>query len=271
MPRHDVDARTLPRTAPPDAGSRLPGARGLRSLRRRSGHRVTAAHAHAIARSRSSQTDSCLAPSAPSPIAVALVRRVDGSCAPIDQAFVYRCEPSQPAVAVDRRRWRRPAVPRWLVCGGRAHGAADGLRDRRHRVRRALPGSDEPGVPVGGGRRQDRALAGDPQPEQAERSDDRADDRRLDPGRRADGGRRVAAHVDGHDRRVDRPRVRGRRRRRGVAAEPGRRRGRDRDRRERRGSGGHGRQRAADHRRAGGRARARLADRPRPRRGRARS
>ena len=46
------------------------------------------------------QTDSCLAPSAPSPIAVALVRRVDGSCAPIDRAFVYRCEPSQPAVAV---------------------------------------------------------------------------------------------------------------------------------------------------------------------------
>ena len=46
------------------------------------------------------QKDSCAAPPAPSPITVALVRRVDGSCAPFDQAFVYRCNPSQPAAAV---------------------------------------------------------------------------------------------------------------------------------------------------------------------------
>ena len=45
------------------------------------------------------QKDSCAAPPAPSPITVALVRRVDGSCAPFDQAFVYRCDPSMPAVA----------------------------------------------------------------------------------------------------------------------------------------------------------------------------
>jgi hypothetical protein len=46
------------------------------------------------------QQDSCAAPPAPSPITVALVRRVDGSCAPLDRAFVYRCDPSLPAVAV---------------------------------------------------------------------------------------------------------------------------------------------------------------------------
>jgi len=46
------------------------------------------------------QKDSCAPPPAPSPITVALVRRVDGSCAPLDRAFVYRCDPSLPAVAV---------------------------------------------------------------------------------------------------------------------------------------------------------------------------
>ena len=46
------------------------------------------------------QRDSCASPPASSPITVALVRRVDGSCAPLDQAFVYRCDPSMPAVAV---------------------------------------------------------------------------------------------------------------------------------------------------------------------------
>lgn len=46
------------------------------------------------------QQDSCAAPPAPSPITVALVRRVDGSCAPLDRSFVYRCDPSLPAVAV---------------------------------------------------------------------------------------------------------------------------------------------------------------------------
>ena len=69
------------------------------------------------------QSDSCAAPAAPSPITVALVRRVDGSCAPFDQAFAYRCDPSMPAVAVidDGQATRRflggsyavpvPAVP----------------------------------------------------------------------------------------------------------------------------------------------------------------
>ena len=46
------------------------------------------------------QRDSCAAPAAPQPVSVALVRRVDGSCAPLDQTFVYRCEPALPAVAV---------------------------------------------------------------------------------------------------------------------------------------------------------------------------
>jgi hypothetical protein len=46
------------------------------------------------------QRDSCAEPAAPSPITVALVRRVDGSCAPFDRAFAYRCDPSAPAVAV---------------------------------------------------------------------------------------------------------------------------------------------------------------------------
>ena len=45
------------------------------------------------------QQDGCAAPPASSPITVALVRRVDGSCAPFDEAFVYRCAPSMPAVA----------------------------------------------------------------------------------------------------------------------------------------------------------------------------
>ena len=92
--------RALPRTTPPDVGSRSPRARGLRSLRSRSGHSVTATHAHAVAPSDRPDGQLPGAVLAPSPIAVALVRRVDGSCAPIDRAFVYRCEPSQPAVAV---------------------------------------------------------------------------------------------------------------------------------------------------------------------------
>lgn len=44
--------------------------------------------------------DTCAAPPASSPIAVGLVRRVDGTCAPLDQAFLFRCDPSMPAVAV---------------------------------------------------------------------------------------------------------------------------------------------------------------------------
>ncbi|MEP6757978.1 MAG: hypothetical protein ABJB55_02150 [Actinomycetota bacterium] len=46
------------------------------------------------------ERDTCVPPPISSPIAVALVRRVDGSCAPFDQAFLYRCDPSMPAVAV---------------------------------------------------------------------------------------------------------------------------------------------------------------------------
>jgi hypothetical protein len=44
--------------------------------------------------------DSCAPPAAASPAVAALVRRSDGSCAPFDQAFVYRCDPGVPAVAV---------------------------------------------------------------------------------------------------------------------------------------------------------------------------
>ncbi len=46
------------------------------------------------------QRDGCAPPAAVSPVSVALVRRVDGSCAPFQQAFVYRCDPAMPAVAV---------------------------------------------------------------------------------------------------------------------------------------------------------------------------
>ena len=138
----------------------------------------------------------------------------------------------------DRRRQRCAALLGWVLRRARATAAAGGVPDGRHRVRRRVSGSGEPGVPVGAGRRRHPPVARDPQPEQAERSDHGPDDRRLDPGRRADGRGRVAADVDGHDRRVGRARVRRRRRRRGVAAESRRGRRRDRDRRERRRSGG---------------------------------
>jgi hypothetical protein len=46
------------------------------------------------------QRDPCAPPTVPHPISVSLVRRPDGTCAPFERTFVYRCEPSLPAVAV---------------------------------------------------------------------------------------------------------------------------------------------------------------------------
>ena len=42
----------------------------------------------------------CAAPSAPHPATVALAERPDGTCVPFGRSFLYRCEPSLPAVAV---------------------------------------------------------------------------------------------------------------------------------------------------------------------------
>jgi hypothetical protein len=44
--------------------------------------------------------DACSPPGAPPPATVALVHRSDGSCVPMDRTFLFRCEPSLPAVAV---------------------------------------------------------------------------------------------------------------------------------------------------------------------------
>jgi hypothetical protein len=46
------------------------------------------------------QRDVCAAPVPDHPISVALVRRSDGSCVPFDRSFLFRCDPSMPAVAV---------------------------------------------------------------------------------------------------------------------------------------------------------------------------
>jgi hypothetical protein len=46
------------------------------------------------------QRDPCAPPTVPHPVSVSLVRRPDGTCVPFDRTFVYRCEPSLPAVAV---------------------------------------------------------------------------------------------------------------------------------------------------------------------------
>ena len=54
-------------------------------------------------------TDTCRPPAVDTPVAVELARRGDGTCAPMDDVFVYRCDPGQPAVAVvdDGRGVRR--------------------------------------------------------------------------------------------------------------------------------------------------------------------
>jgi hypothetical protein len=54
-------------------------------------------------------TDVCAAPDVGAPVTVDLVRRADGTCAAFRQAFAYRCDPAQPAVAVvdDGRGLRR--------------------------------------------------------------------------------------------------------------------------------------------------------------------
>jgi len=44
--------------------------------------------------------DPCAAPAPPQPIIAALVHRLDGTCVPLDRAFLFRCDPSMPAVAV---------------------------------------------------------------------------------------------------------------------------------------------------------------------------
>jgi hypothetical protein len=46
------------------------------------------------------ERDVCAAPVPDQPISVALVRRPDGSCVPLERSFLFRCEPSMPAVAV---------------------------------------------------------------------------------------------------------------------------------------------------------------------------
>jgi hypothetical protein len=54
-------------------------------------------------------SDVCAAPDVGAPVTVDLVVRADGSCAPFRQAFAYRCDPVDPAVAVvdDGRGIRR--------------------------------------------------------------------------------------------------------------------------------------------------------------------
>jgi hypothetical protein len=45
------------------------------------------------------QRDPCFTPDPPSPITVSVVHRADGTCWPLGREMVYRCDPSQPAVA----------------------------------------------------------------------------------------------------------------------------------------------------------------------------
>ena len=53
--------------------------------------------------------DPCEGPSLAAPVSVELALRSDGTCAPLQTAFAYRCDPAQPAVAVvdDGRGIRR--------------------------------------------------------------------------------------------------------------------------------------------------------------------
>jgi hypothetical protein len=53
--------------------------------------------------------DPCASPAVGVPVTVELARRSDGTCAPLGTAFVYRCDPALPAVAVidDGRGIRR--------------------------------------------------------------------------------------------------------------------------------------------------------------------
>jgi len=53
--------------------------------------------------------DPCEGPEVAAPVSVELALRSDGSCAPLDTVFAYRCDPAQPAVAVvdDGRGVRR--------------------------------------------------------------------------------------------------------------------------------------------------------------------
>lgn len=46
------------------------------------------------------EPDPCVAPAVGDTVAVAVPQRDDGSCAPLPEAFVYRCDPAAPAVAV---------------------------------------------------------------------------------------------------------------------------------------------------------------------------
>jgi hypothetical protein len=46
------------------------------------------------------QRDPCAPPVAAHPVSVSLVRRPDGTCVPFERTFLYRCDPSLPAVAV---------------------------------------------------------------------------------------------------------------------------------------------------------------------------
>jgi hypothetical protein len=46
------------------------------------------------------QRDPCDPPNADHPISVAIVHRPDGTCVPLARSFLFRCEPSLPAVAV---------------------------------------------------------------------------------------------------------------------------------------------------------------------------
>jgi len=76
------------------------------------------------------QRDPCFTPDPPSPITVSVVHRADGTCWPLNREMVYRCDPSQPAVAeVDvgqgARRFlggsyavRVPAVPQNALSEG---------------------------------------------------------------------------------------------------------------------------------------------------------
>ena len=181
-------------------------------------------------------TDACAAPDVGAPVTVDLVRRADGTCAAFRQAFAYRCDPAMPAVAVVDAGQRPAAVPRRLVRGAGA-GRAAARRCRGRHAASATLSSDpvRPVVPLGATPTASyRSVAGPAEREQALRPVDRADDRRLDPRRRADGGRQRPAHVADRDRRVDRARIHGGGRRRRVAPLARRQRGRDRDRSERR-------------------------------------
>src|SRR3954467_13489647 len=112
--------------------------------------------------------------------------------------MVYRCDPSQPladeanvaqrpprSLGPRRRRgqrWPGPAAgPGWLLRRAGPGGAANRTVGGRDPVRRAVPQPERSLLLMDAVRRRDPAVARDARPDEARRSADGADDRRLDP------------------------------------------------------------------------------------------